>query len=145
MLKGRMRYMRLAKSLILFSIGGIAYLVIEIIFRGYSHLSMFFVGGLCFIFMGWINEAFSSGVPMIVKMFLSTLIITTIEFVSGCILNLRLGLHVWNYSKTWGNVLGQISIPFMLAWFLLSGAGILLDNLLRHIIFNEKISKYKPM
>ena len=134
--------MRLAKHLILFSLGGLIYLIIEILFRGYTHQSMFFVGGLCFVLIGLINELLDPATPMLVQMFLSMILITTVEFVSGCVLNLILDLNVWDYSELWGNILGQISIPFMGAWFFLSAAGILLDDLLRHLIFREKLPKY---
>lgn len=134
--------MRLAKYLILFSSGGIIYIIIELLFRGFSHQSMFFIGGLCFIIIGLINELLDSDTPMLIQMFLSSVMITTVEFISGCILNILLGLNVWDYSKVWGNVLGQISLPFMAAWFFLSAAGIFLDDILRYIIFKEKLPKY---
>ena len=134
--------MRLAKYLILFSAGGLIYLIIEILFRGYTHQSMFFVGGLCFVLIGLINEILDEKTPIVIQMLLSSIIITTVEFVSGCFLNLVLNLNVWDYSDLWGNVLGQISLPFMVAWFFLSAAGILLDDILRHMIFQEKLPKY---
>ncbi|MBE6021376.1 MAG: hypothetical protein IJC41_02975 [Firmicutes bacterium] len=134
--------MRLAKYLILFSAGGLIYLIIEILFRGYTHQSMFFVGGLCFVLIGLINEILDENTPIVIQMLLSSIIITTVEFVSGCFLNLVLNLNVWDYSDLWGNVLGQISLPFMVAWFFLSAAGILLDDILRHMIFQEKLPKY---
>ena len=39
----------LREYLVLFIIGGITYVLIEISYRGYSHISMFIVGGFCFI------------------------------------------------------------------------------------------------
>ena len=44
------------KYLILFIIGGIIYILIELGFRGHTALSMFFLGGLCFVLIGLINE-----------------------------------------------------------------------------------------
>ena len=40
----------------LFLLGGLAYVFIEILFRGFSHISMFALGGICFILCGGINE-----------------------------------------------------------------------------------------
>ena len=40
----------------LFLIGGALYYVIEILWRGYSHWSMFILGGICFVIMGLLNE-----------------------------------------------------------------------------------------
>lgn len=48
--------MRYVKPFILFGIGGFLYYAIEILWRGYSHWTMFILGGLCFILVGFINE-----------------------------------------------------------------------------------------
>ena len=45
----------LCKHFILFLIGGGIYLAIELWWRGYSHPSMFVLGGICFVFVGLIN------------------------------------------------------------------------------------------
>ena len=39
-------------------IGGSIYYLLEILYRGYSHDSMFIVGGLCFVGIGLVNERF---------------------------------------------------------------------------------------
>ena len=44
------------KELFLFLIGGFLYYSIEILWRGFSHWSMFILGGLCFIYAGLQNE-----------------------------------------------------------------------------------------
>ena len=43
-------------ELLLFLIGGLVYAWIEILWRGYTHWSMFVLGGICFIIMGLLNE-----------------------------------------------------------------------------------------
>ena len=68
---------------------------------------------------------------------LSMIIIVTIEFFSGCVLNLWLGLGVWNYSNMPFNILGQICLPFSIIWFFLSYIAIKLDDWLRKKLFNE--------
>ena len=50
---------QLLKYLFLFLVGGGAYFLIEIISRGYSHWTMFILGGICFITVGLLNEFFS--------------------------------------------------------------------------------------
>lgn len=39
--------MKLWRSLILFYIGGMVYILVELVWRGWSHPSMFVVGGFC--------------------------------------------------------------------------------------------------
>lgn len=131
------------RPLILFNIGGLLYILIELLWRGYSHWTMFIVGGMCFVLIGLINETFTFEMPLITQMTISSIIITIIEFISGCIINIWLGLNVWNYSNMPFNILGQICIPFMILWFFLSVLGIILDDYLRYWLFGEEKPKYK--
>lgn len=130
------------KYLILLLIGGAAYYGIELFARGFSHWTMFVVGGICFILIGIINEI-TPKMPLIQQMLLSAVIITIVEFVSGCILNLWLGLEIWDYSDNMGNILGQICPKHTIYWFLLSSIGIVLDDYVRYFLFGEERPKYK--
>lgn len=131
-----------AKYLILLFIGGFAYYGIEVLARGFSHWTMFLVGGMCFILIGIINEI-TPKMPIIRQMFLSAIIITIIEFVSGCILNLWLGWNIWDYSENFGNILGQICPKHTIYWFLLSSVGIVVDDYIRYFLFGEEKPKYE--
>lgn len=133
----------LCKNLFLFIVGGILYYLIEIIWRGRSHFSMFFVGGLCFVLIGKINEYISWETPVYIQSILGSIIITTIEFISGCILNIWLGLDVWDYSNIPFNLLGQICLPFSVLWIFISFAAILLDDYIRYFFFGEEKPRYK--
>ncbi len=123
----------LRNYLILFLIGGIIYVLIEIAYRGYSHISMFIVGGICFVFMSSLNEL-PFKIPLILQMFISCLFITGIELISGVILNIFLHLNVWDYSLNKFNFLGQICLKASIAWFFLSLPGIYMGNFLKSIL-----------
>ena len=129
------------KYIILFLIGGCVYYSIEIIARGFSHWTMFMVGAICFILIGAINEI-TLKMPLLKQMLLSAIIITFIEFISGCILNIWLGLNIWDYSNEPFNLLGQINLKHTIYWFLLSSIGIVLDDYIRYILFGEEKPKY---
>jgi uncharacterized membrane protein len=129
------------KYLMLLVIGGTAYYCIEIIARGFSHWTMFVVGGICFVLIGIINEI-TPKMPLIWQMILSAAIITVVEFISGCILNLWLGLGIWDYSENFGNILGQICPKHTIYWFLLSSVGIVIDDYIRYFLFGEEKPKY---
>ena len=77
---------------------GCVYVALETCFRGYSHPSMLIVGGLCGVLVGAINQrpGFYRA-PVIVQSVAGALIVLAVEFVSGCVLNLWLGLDVWDY------------------------------------------------
>ena len=127
----------------LFSVGGAIYIMIEMLWRGYSHWSMLIVGGLCFVMIGLINEYYSYDIPLIWQMMIGACIVTAVEFVSGCIINLWLGLNVWDYSDMPFNIWGQVCLPYMVLWSLLSGVAIILDDYLRYWWFGEEYPHYK--
>ena len=129
------------KYLTLFIIGGAAYYLIEILARGFSHWTMFLVGGICFVLIGVINEV-TPKMPLVRQMLLSAVIVTVIEFVSGCVLNIWLGLNIWDYTDEFCNILGQICPKHTVYWFLLSCVGIVLDDCVRHFLFGEEKPKY---
>lgn len=135
--------MREVKPLVLFSVGGTIYIMIEMLWRGYSHWSMFIVGGLCFVLIGLINEYYSYDIPLIWQMMIGACIVTVVEFVNGCIINLWLGLNVWDYSDMPFNIWGQVCLPYMVLWSLLSGVAIILDDYLRYWWFGEEYPHYK--
>ena len=90
----------LCKYLSLFGIGGVLYVLLEHLWRGYSHWTMFVLGGVSFVFLGLINEIIPWQMLLWKQMLIGTAGITTLEFVTGCIVNLWLGWHVWDYSGT---------------------------------------------
>ena len=131
------------KNLILFSIGGGIYNLVEIMYRGSTHWTMFIVGGLCFLCIGWINKFLPWNLALWKQMLLGGTIITVIEFLSGCVINLWLGWNVWDYSHVPFNTLGQICLPFFFAWVGLSLVGIVLDDVIRWLLFGEEKTRYK--
>lgn len=133
---------RYHKEIILWLIGGLLYIGIELMWRGYSHWTMFVLGGICFVFLGRINELIPWDMPLWMQVLIGTAIITAMEFIAGCIVNLWLGWKVWDYSNVPFNVLGQICLPYILLWIPVSLAGIVSDDYLRHWLFKEEKPHY---
>ena len=136
-------FLLIPKVVLLFVFGGLMYMGVEILFRGYTHFSMFFVGGLCFVLVGGINEKLPWNMAFVSQMMIASLLVTAVEFAAGVILNLVLGLGVWDYSTLPYNLLGQISLIFSVGWFFLSAIGILLDDWMRYLIYGEERPHYK--
>lgn len=134
--------MKLLKHLVLFFTGGLIYILIELLFRGRTHWSMFLVGGMCFVFVGGLNNWFTWELSIVRQMLYSSIIITVIEFVAGLVLNVWLGWNVWDYSNMPLNLYGQICLPFMIAWFFLAFVAILVDDFLRWRWFGERFPEY---
>ena len=126
-----------------FLTGGFAYGGIEILTRGFSHISMFVAGGLCFVFIGLLNDFLGEKMSFLSLMFLSALIITAVEFVTGIIVNVWLKLDVWDYSYLPYNLKGQICLLFTNLWFLLSAPALLLDDWMRVKIMKRKPVRYR--
>ena len=99
--------------------GAVCYGLIEILWRGYTHWTMLILGGLCSLTIYSVNCMFS-GSSIFFRAFISALIITALELVSGIIINLKLGWGVWDYSSIKYNFLGQISLEYSFFWYLLS-------------------------
>ena len=126
----------------LFLIGGAIYVLIELVYRGYSHWTMFLLGGLCFVLIGGVNEYIPWEMPLWLQAGIGAVIITVLEFICGCIVNLALGWNVWDYSNTPLNILGQVCLPFTIIWFVIAHAGIVLDDYLRYWLFKEEKPHY---
>lgn len=131
------------KYLFLLVTGGLIYNIIEVLFRGWSHWTMFILGGSCFIALGLINEVILWEMVLWKQMFIGACIITAMEFVTGCVVNLWLGWEIWGYSNMSGNILGQICPQFFLLWLPVSAVGIILDDWLRYWMFGEERPHYK--
>jgi uncharacterized membrane protein len=105
-------------EILVFILGGVAYAMIEVLFRGHTHWTMVLTGGACVLTMymmsGWLLD-----IPLIASALTGALIITMYELVVGLIVNIRLGWSVWDYSDMPGNILGQICPTFSAIWFLL--------------------------
>ena len=125
--------MKFLKNLLIFSIFGLTYGLIEILWRGYTHPSMVIVGGICGLLIGLLNEK-NKKMNLLLQMVEGMVIVTVLEFVSGIILNLCLGLNVWDYSNMRFNLLGQVCPQFCIAWFFLSYFVIRIDDFLRQTI-----------
>lgn len=145
---------KLKKSLPVLAIMGCIYLNLELIMRainyelngclpikfislcGWTSLWMFPIGGLCGLFVGWINEN-GRHIRIILQALIGTLGIYTIEFTSGVICNRWLGLGLWDYSHMPLNLLGQITLLYFPIWFLLTPFAMWIDDIARYLIYDE--------
>ncbi|GLC79186.1 hypothetical protein [Lacrimispora brassicae] len=89
---------QLFKYVFLWFVGGLIYIGMELAFRGYSHWTMFALGGVCFVCLGLINELIPWEMPLYQQMLLGDVIVTILEFITGYIVNIKLGWGIWNYS-----------------------------------------------
>lgn len=103
---------------------------------------MFVLAAILFVLIGGLNEIWTSW-RLIPQAVAGALIATAAELVTGCIVNIWLGWHVWDYSDMPGNLLGQICPQFALLWVLLAAVAIVLDDLIRWRFFDEERPHYR--
>ncbi len=111
--------MKLLKPTVLFSLGGSAYVTLELMYRGFSHVSMFAAGGACFLLIGQIPRL---PLPKSLRACCGAGIITSVELMTGLLCNRDYG--IWDYRGQPGNFLGQICPLFTLLWIPVSAAAL---------------------
>ena len=116
-------------------VAGTIYLLIELLWRGYTHWTMMALAAVVFVCIGILDELKVS-LKKWQQVIIGTAIATTLEFIVGIIVNLWLGLNVWDYSDQPGNLLGQVCPIFTLAWGFLMIISIKLENFM-HIVANK--------
>ncbi len=106
------------RNSILFSIGGGCYTALELAWRRRSHVSMFLLGGVCFLAIGRFDRAHPRMNPA-AKMAACSCIVTAGELATGLALNRD--HKIWDYRDLPANFRGQICLPFSLLWMPVSG------------------------
>ena len=134
--------LRVWKNLVLFYLGGMIYVALELLWRGWSHGSMFVVGGLCFLLIGGIDTVFPD-MPLLIQSVLGACLVTALELISGLILNLWLGMGVWDYSYLPLNLMGQVCMAYFFLWILVSLLAVFLEDQLRQRLFQERHPIYR--
>ena len=105
--------MKFLRGCILFYIGGTAYMILEFLWRGRSHGSMFLLGGLCFLLVGGGASKFQ-GIPIPVRPLLGAGVITGLELITGWLVNQD--HKIWDYRDQLFQFQGQICLAFSLLW-----------------------------
>lgn len=129
----------LAKYLTVFISGAIIYMCLELAWRGFTHWTMGILGGLCTVLIGLINEILPDDTPLLVQAPLASIIITTLEYYTGYILNIKLGLNIWDYSQMPLNVDGQVCLYASLLWMVLGIVAVILDDRVRSLFGEDNI------
>lgn len=103
--------MKVLKSVLFFVFGGLAYVGLELLWRGRSHHSMFLAGGTCFLLLGRLSRR-QWRLPA--RALAGSGIITGVELLTGLAVNRA--YTVWDYRAMPFNFLGQVCLAFSLLW-----------------------------
>ncbi len=110
---------KIMKLLKIFLTGAFGYGFLEIIWRGYTHPTMLFAGGICLLLIYGIAVYFRR-LSIFKKSLLGAAAITAVELIIGVTVNIGMHMNVWDYSNLPFNIGGQISLLYSFLWFLLS-------------------------
>ena len=132
-----MKMKKLSEYLFMGALGGTLYYMIEIIFRGYSHWSMFLLGGICFIFFAQQGLWTKWREPLWKQVLWCTAFVVSAEFITGIIVNKVMGWNVWNYTDQPFHLMGQICFPFAVLFSGLCTFGIIISGYLLCYLYRE--------
>lgn len=118
----------------LFWMGGLLYQIIEVLWGGNSHWTMFIAGGICETLISYMYKSFKHSINIVVFCIIAGAVITLIEFITGLIVNVKLKWKVWDYSHMKNNIMGQVCLEYSFYWVLLSVPAIFLSGLLSYLI-----------
>ncbi|MBE6686329.1 MAG: hypothetical protein E7591_03765 [Ruminococcaceae bacterium] len=110
---------KITAYMIVFVIGAIAYSMLEILWRGYTHISMALAGGICLVGLYYLENT-KKELSLLKKCIIGAFFITFVEFSFGCVVNKLLGLGVWDYSDRFLDLMGQICPLYTLLWFIIT-------------------------
>ena len=128
---------KLSEYLFLIAAGGCIYYTFEMLFRGFSHWSMFLLGGVCFWFCAWQGILVRWQDPLWRQVARCLIFVISCEFITGLIVNKWMGWQVWDYSDQPFQLFGQICVPFAVIFSGLCAIGILLAACLLHFLYRE--------
>ena len=111
--------MKIWRKLFLFCLGGGVYAALELVYRGRTYGSMFFLGGACFLILGQLGRLRLSWPALTV---LGAAAITAGELATGLLFNR--GYEIWDYRSLPLQYRGQVCLQFSLLWLPLAFLGV---------------------
>ena len=78
--------MVILRHFFLFLLGGSGYYALEYLWRGWSHISMFLAGGVCFLLLGRLNTL-RPQLKLPLRGIVGAVLITLVELLAGFLVN----------------------------------------------------------
>ncbi|MBQ4323133.1 MAG: hypothetical protein IJC19_04260 [Clostridia bacterium] len=117
-----------------FWLGGTLYQTLELWWRKRTHGSMFLAGGCAAVLLEFLCNGLFFAFPLILRCLFGAIIITGVEFTFGCVVNLGMGLKVWDYSGYPCQILGQVCLFYSILWGIVSLPALLILDWLHRLI-----------
>lgn len=136
-------------SMLLWFWGGTVYFLLEVAYKTATHepqrisWTMLVVAILLTVAVERCGEQLPWRVPLWLQALCCAVLVTAVELAAGLILNVWLGLGVWDYSHLPGNFLGQICPQFFAVWWGLCFLFIPAFDWLRYLVEGGQRPRYK--
>ena len=133
---------KLSEYLFLWTLGGSMYYLFEVAFRGFSHWTMFILGGICLVFFTIQGQMVHWKDPLWRQLLRCVIFVTAMEFITGIIVNKWMNWKVWDYSDQPFQLFGLICLPFVIIFSGLCVCGIFLGGYLSYWLYGEEKPYY---
>lgn len=136
-------------SVLLWTWGGTVYFLLEVIWklaRGEPERiswTMLVLAGLLCIPVERAGAELPWTCPLWLQALACAALVTAVELAAGCVLNLWLGLGVWDYSHLPGNLWGQVCPQFSALWWALCLVFIPVFDWMRYAVEGGERPTYK--
>ena len=130
--------MAILREIVIFLLGGSAYVTLEMLWRGRSHISMFGAGGICLVLIGRLNEL-CPRMSLSARILAGAGLITVVELGTGLVANRD--HSVWDYRQKRGNFRGQICPQFCLLWIPVSAMALGMHSGLNRMLWAGRKSR----
>lgn len=136
-------------SMLLWSWGGTVYFLMEV---GYKSITghperiswtMLVLAAILCIPIERAGAEMPWDVPLWIQAAGCAVLVTATELIAGLILNVWLGLGVWDYSDLWGNLWGQICPQFAAIWWGLCLVFIPVFDWMRYAVAGGERPRYR--
>ena len=117
------RWSKPVLSMLLWTWGGTVYYLLEVAYKSLTDhpelisWTMLVVAIILCIPVERCGAELPWGCPLWFQALCCAILVTAVEFVSGLVLNIWLGLGIWDYSDLPFNFMGQICLQFFFVWW----------------------------
>ena len=138
-------------SVLMWTWGGAAYFLLEVAYktaRGEPERiswTMLVLAAILCIPIERAGAEMPWDVPLWMQAAGCAVLVTATELIAGLILNVWLGLGVWDYSDLWGNLWGQICPQFAAIWWGLCLVFIPVFDWMRYAVAGGERPRYRVM
>lgn len=130
------------KTGVLFLFGFMAYITIEVLYRGYSYPLMGACGGIAIVLIDRLNNKISWDMDILIQGICGSLIITGFEWIIGELFLRGVLPVMWDYSSIPLNYKGIICLPFSLLWIGLSIIAVILADAINYYFLGDEDIPY---